>query len=69
MTQRHYQDANIVYAYYPDMHIMAAYSFNLYMYIILGWVQFYHRCNDVLYYFFTEPTKQYMDFISYRIKK
>ena len=30
------------------------------MYIIMGWVQFYHLCEDVVFYFITEPTVKYM---------
>ena len=53
----HYQDA-------MPLEPLAAYSCNVYMYIIMGWFSIYHLCFDVLCYFFTEPTKQVHDFIS-----
>ena len=55
---------NPIYNTLPRCQPLAAYSLNLYMYIILGWVKSYHLCYDMLYYFFIEPTKQYLDFIS-----
>ena len=54
----HYQDA-------MPLEPLAAYSCNVYMYIIMGCYFFdYHLCFDVLCYFYTEPTKQVHDFIS-----